>query len=185
MTVFPMSYRIRTSLPADTEILGQIHAQAWRETYGRVISSNILDKLASVERRTQIRRDIFAHTTPDHAHYLVEKDGAVVGFGDCGPAREVADIAKAEITTLYLLRHAQGVGAGGALLRKMLEHLADRNFPDAALKVFADNEGAIDFYRHLGGTKKGSISEEIGAVTLPVVLIHWDNLSLFRALSVN
>ncbi|MDE2028954.1 MAG: GNAT family N-acetyltransferase [Alphaproteobacteria bacterium] len=174
-------YRIRPSTPADTEILGKIHAQAWRETYGDIVPADILATAASVEHRTEIRKKIFAHSKPDCGHFLIDSDaGEIVGFGDCGPARDVKIYAPGEIYTLYLLRAAQGRALGGRLLRHMLGYLAAQGFDGAALEVFAKNDSTIGFYKHLGGREIARKDTEMGGVSLPVAVFVWDDLQSFK-----
>ena len=154
-----MGFRIRPSQIADTDALGRVHSRSWHESYTGIIAPQILATAGSVERRTAIRRDMFAHSTPQWGHFLVEtNDGEIVGFGDCGPARDqVKDFADAEIYTLYLLRTAQGCGLGRLLLKQMFDHLYKQGFTKTALKTHAGSLQANQFYAHLGGHKVSEI----------------------------
>ncbi|MDE1901641.1 MAG: GNAT family N-acetyltransferase [Alphaproteobacteria bacterium] len=172
-----MPCTIRPAIPADTETLGRIHAQAWQETYAAIMPPDIFAKLSTVDARTAVRRDIFAFSTPRHGHFIVENEtGDAVGFGDCGPARETGTYAPAEITTLYLLRRAQGQGLGGRLLVAMLEHLAAQGFASVALKALTANEQAKGFYRHMGGRQAAEIPGDKWVETIYV----WDDLNAVK-----
>jgi L-amino acid N-acyltransferase YncA len=171
-----MPYTIRPSDISDTEILGKVHSQAWEETYPGLIPADTLAKIGSIEARTAARREIFVSATSLSAHFLVEDSaGKVVGFGDCGPAREVGQFAPAEIITLYLLREAQGKGVGKKLLFRMLAHLCEKDFSAAALKTNAGSDNSNNFYRHCGGH---AVAEIPGKEWMNTVYV-WDNLKDF------
>ena len=106
-----MNYRIRRSEISDIEILGQVHARAWQESYVGVMPAEMLTRDGSIERRMATRHKMFERMTTECGYFLAENhQGEIVGFGDCGPAHEVKDFAAAEIYTLYVLREAQGIG---------------------------------------------------------------------------
>ena len=169
-------YRIRESKLSDTESLGRVHSQVWQETYPGLMPAEFLSRRGSVEARTEMRRLIFASTTPLSCHLLVENDEErVVGFGDCGPAKETGQFAPAEINTLYLLQEAQGKGLGKKLLFKMLTHLASKNFGAAALKTNAGSANSNAFYRHCGGQIAGQIKDETWLDTVYI----WPDLKIF------
>jgi len=172
-----MSYCIRASEIVDTEILGRIHAQAWHETYADIISQEILNKVASVESRTTIRKQMFANIKPTSGHFLAENDvGEVVGFGDCGLSFQAKGFAPTEIYTLYVLRSAQGNGLGKQLLVAMFNHLTQQGFSKSALKTHSQNKQAKDFYLHMCGQDFGDVKSEDWDETVYV----WPNLNLFR-----
>jgi ribosomal protein S18 acetylase RimI-like enzyme len=174
-----MNYRIRCSEISDTEILGQVHARASHETYTDVVPADALAKMGSVEWRSGIRRGMFERSTPDWGHFLVESAAReVMGFGDCGPAYkpDITLFAPLEIYTLYLLRAAQGHGLGGALLKHMLAHAASRGFEKAALSVLANNESALGFYRHMGGTEVSRSDSDLTGTKLPTAIYLWTGL---------
>ena len=175
-----MTHRIRRSEISDAEILGQVHSRAWQHTYAGLMPAELLAKVGSVERRTAIRRDMFANTSPDWGHFLVETEaGEIVGFGDCGPAHQVKDFAEAEIYTLYLLQSAQKQGLGKQLMHHMLSHLAERNFRKAALNVLADNESALQFYQKLGGQEVNRKTVDFLGTLLPEAVYAWPDLKMF------
>jgi len=136
-----------------------------------------LAKAASVERRTQMRREFFDETTPDWMHLLVETEkGEVVGFCDCGPVDRLKDYAPAEIYTIYLLRPAQRKGLGKRMFLMMLKHLAQRGFDSAVLDVFAENQGSRRFYERMGGKRISDIERDYGGTNLPLTVYVWPDL---------
>jgi L-amino acid N-acyltransferase YncA len=177
-----MTYRLRRSTIADTEILGRIHAQAWRESYAEILPESVLSTSGSVEGRTAKRLAIFEHSTAKHGHFIVEDEkGRAAGFGDCGPAVETGDYAPAEVTTLYLLREAQGKRLGRMLFQTMMRHLAAQSFPSAALKVFTAN-ASRSFYEKLGGQKAGEMNVTMAGQKFPTVVYVWRDLKPFALL---
>ena len=181
-----MTYRIRRSLVSDTEVLGRVAAQAWNESYATIMPEAALAKSATVERRTEIRREFFAKTTPDWAHFLVETEkGNIVGFCDCGPVdkSESKEFGSSEILAIYLLRPAQGQGLGKRMFRMMLKHLAERGFDSAVLDVFMKNEKAIRFYEGMGGKKKAEMTREFAGTSLPLAVYMWSDLKKYASAS--
>ena len=169
-----MKYSIRPSTPDDIEALGRVHSLVWQETYRGLLPDDVLMVAGSVEKRTAIRREIFTHTSPRHAHFMVEDEtGKLVGFSDCGPAREVGEFAPAEITTLYLLHEAQGKGLGRELLARMLRHLAEQGYGAAALSVLLANTESRCFYEKCGGQLVREAVKNIGGKDIPIAIYRW------------
>jgi ribosomal protein S18 acetylase RimI-like enzyme len=175
-----MTYHIRRSLVSDTEVLGRVCAQAWRETYADILPTKSLAIEGSVEYRTKVRRELYSHPTPDCANFLVETEkGEVVGFADCGPVDRLKDYAPAEIFTIYLLLSAQGQGLGKKMFLMMLKHLADRGFDKVALDGFAANERAMQFYRQMGGKEVEKLYRDYSGTSLPLAVYMWSDLKKF------
>jgi ribosomal protein S18 acetylase RimI-like enzyme len=73
-----------------------------------------------------------------------------VGYAQGGPSRRGVT-GEAEVSTLYLLRGAQGRGLGRWLLADAARALAARGATSLVISVLRDNVGARAFYEHLGG----------------------------------
>lgn len=75
------------------------------------------------------------------------------------------EVTPAKLASLYpahlhidILPAGQGVGLGGALIRRLLAELTERGVPAVHLGVSAANTRAIGFYEHLGFERLGAES---------------------------
>jgi len=85
---------------------------------------------------------------------VVEQDGLIVGFASCAKQRTV-ELAAAgyagEVAAIYVLRAAQGSGAGRLLMQATARRLIAEGYRSMALWVLAANAPARGFYEQLGG----------------------------------
>ena len=139
-----MSY-IRKAVPQDVDLIGNIHYQAWMETYEWLLDRRILE-----ERSVQKSAEIFRAN--GCRNVLVAFDeGIAAGFCGFGPARDAdASASEGEIYGLYVLKDRQRRGLGRALIRMALESLAMAGFSSAYLWVLKSNSHAVSFYRYQG-----------------------------------
>lgn len=87
---------------------------------------------------------------------LAERDGVLLGsvWTKVHPADTTREAA-GEIYVVGVDPDAQGLGLGGALIRRGLEHLAGRGLRTAVLYCEADNEIALRAYARLGFSRAG------------------------------
>ncbi len=140
---------IRPATAADAEAIGQVHVQAWRESYAGIVPPAVLAGLDPAERAAMWRRIIAEGEIVRLAH---DPDGTLLGFANAGPQRE-PDVLPfpGEIYAIYLLAAAKRRGLGRALMRAAASALLDRNLPAASLWVLDGNSTAHAFYAALGG----------------------------------
>jgi ribosomal protein S18 acetylase RimI-like enzyme len=133
--------------PQDAEALAAVHVAAWRETYRGLLPDAYLDRM---EPAPHARR--FAQTlTAGQETVLAAGDRArLVGYAAGGPSRRARE-HEAEVTTLYLLRRAQGQGLGRRLMQAAARVLAANGATSLMVSVLRDNAHARGFYEHLGG----------------------------------
>lgn len=162
---------IRPARVSDAPGIAAVHVASWRESYQGVIPDEILDR-QSVEAREIFWRGHLDQ--PSRGGWVLEGEGGIVGFGDCGPNHDPMLDAQSEINSLYLLRRAQGRGDGKRLLQIMLQALRDGGYSSAGLWVAKGNAKACGFYEHLGGTLAGERVQDRRSFKLPVVAYRWD-----------
>lgn len=140
---------LRPATAQDAAALGQVHVQAWRETYPGIVPANVLAALAPLERATMWRRVIATGQIVLLAH---DDAGTLLGFANAGPQREPDVLPQAaEINAIYLLQAAKRQGFGRALMRATAQALLARRLGSASLWVLDGNTAADRFYTALGG----------------------------------
>lgn len=143
--------RIRRAAPGDEARVAAVHVGGWRETYPGLMPPSVLDRMDAAGT-ARYWRGVLAMPLAEEV-WLAELDGAVVGFGSCGPERAGLAGYRGEFLALYVLRRAQGRGIGPALMRAMWGSLRDRGLVPATVWTLRDNWRARAFYEKLGGRK--------------------------------
>jgi ribosomal protein S18 acetylase RimI-like enzyme len=166
------SFRLRGATQADVEALGAVHVQAWRAAYAGMVPAAILAELDSAQRAAMWREGLARGV----AVHLAEKDGAVVGFSASGKQFDASLPYSSEIRAIYVLRHAQHMGIGRALMAAAAADLLAVGHLSAMLWVLEANASARRFYASLGGrevARREQQREGYGAVGIAYA---WDDL---------
>jgi len=147
----PILPRVRPARRADAPAIGRVHAQSWQETYPGIVPDDVFARV-SAERNAER----WAGRLGDPAYtggIFVATDGAgeIIGFAQGGPERDGVTGFTGELYALYLLRAAQGMGGGRALVRAVAAWLAPQGRTAMLLWVLAANTPARRFYERLGG----------------------------------
>ena len=143
-----MDLTIRPPRPDEAELLADLHLRAWEETYAGLFPPSAWNDEARAGRIRQWSA-LCGTPQPGWRTAVAEADGRPVGIAhterDLGesPPREYV------LALIYLLREAQGSGAGQALLDEVL---GDR---PASLWVLEENPRARAFYARNGFTPTG------------------------------
>jgi ribosomal protein S18 acetylase RimI-like enzyme len=165
-----LAHAISPAGPGDAGDLARVHVQAWRETYPGMLPRAYLEGM-SVERHARLwRRRLMSS---EEVTLAAEGAEGLVGYCSGGVWRGRED-GLAEITTLYLLRHAQEAGLGRRLLGDTARVLAARGALSLVIWVLRDNDRARGFYEHLGGKLDAARGERVGGATIPSVAYRWD-----------
>lgn len=132
-----MNLEIREMGPEDYDRKGYVHWKSWQETY-----SGLMDERFIANQSLEKCRDI-AHRWPQNT-FVACLDGEMVGYG-CFIKHEDN---LGEISAIYLLKEAQGLGIGRKLMDALLEQLTGCG--SIFLWVLKGNNHAIGFYEHYG-----------------------------------
>ena len=155
--------RIRPAIPADAVAIATVHAQSWRETYGRFVDDPDTNPWFDAERRVGMWRTSLEEQELNVV--VADADGSIVGFA-ATHLTPGADAARPEeLQMLYVVESSHGSGAGQALLDAVL---GDR---PASLWVAADNPRAHAFYRRNGFQPDGAESS-FGPIPRTVRLVR-------------
>jgi ribosomal protein S18 acetylase RimI-like enzyme len=166
--------RLPRAVPADSERLGAVHVQAWREAYADIMPAEILARLDPAERTAMWR----GFLTRDGIVHLAERDGAIVGFGSCRAQPDASLLQSAEISAIYVLHVAQRQGVGRALMAAMALDLLAQGHTSASLWVLEANDPARRFYASLGGREVARREQERGGFRAVGIAYGWDDLNV-------
>ena len=78
-----------------------------------------------------------------------------------------------EIYELYFLPVYQGIGLGEHLFEACRQSLDVRKMDGLVVWALADNDMAIEFYRHRGGKPAGEVIEAFGPIRLAKIGFRW------------
>ena len=165
-----MRFSIRKGTPDDAQEIVRVHLAAWRETYHGIVPQAFLDSLDA-----QVRVEDWRERLHRDNVQVVEDSTGVCGFISGGALREPIEDFDAEIYTIYLLRSAQGQGAGKLLMQHLAGVLRAARFVRMAVWVLADNPSR-GFYEHLGATQVAQKQIQIGDADLLEIAYGWRDL---------
>ncbi len=94
--------------------LGVVHVQAWREAYTGMVPDNVLAALDPAQRAGRWRDGLARGLVVQ----LAEQDDAIIGFGSSGKQFDPSLPYSGEIRAIYVLRRAQRLGIGRALMAR-------------------------------------------------------------------
>ena len=167
-----MSFAIFPAGPDDAADLARVHVASWRETYRGLLPDAYLDRMRPEEHTRRFARALI---TGEELVLAAADRWGLVGYVAGGPARTWRE-NEGEVTTLYVLRSAQGKGLGRRLLSGAARVLAANGARSLIISVLRDNMRARGFYEHLGGDPEPVRMERgPGGVTYEVSY-RWDEI---------
>jgi ribosomal protein S18 acetylase RimI-like enzyme len=154
---------IRRAVPADAEVLSQIGAATFSETFAHLYPPEDLRAfLASAYGLEGARAGL---ANPATAAWLVEQDGAAIGYAQAGPCHlphpEVTNEC-GELYRLYMRKGLQGGGVGTRLLAETFAWLEKDGPRRIWIGVWSENFGAQRLYGRHGFTKVGEYEFKVG-----------------------
>jgi Acetyltransferases len=154
---------IRRAGPADAETLSALGARTFTETFGHLYPpQDLAAYLAEAYDLERTRADL---ADPQKASWLVEADGAAVGYALAGPCNlphpEVTP-ACGELKRIYFLKDYQGAGLGLRLFGEVMAWLQANGPRTVWIGVWSENYGAQRFYARQGFEKVGGYGFHVG-----------------------
>lgn len=165
-------FRLRRATVADAEALGTMHVQAWREAYVGMVPDAILAGLDPAQRAAMWRAGLARGSVVR----LAEQDGSIVGFSASGEQPDASLPYSGLVLALYVLRRAQRLGIGRALMAATAGDLLSRGHVSAMLWVMEANTPARCFYASLGGREITRREEERDGFRDVGIAYGWDDL---------
>ena len=144
-----MQHVIFPAGPGDAEDLARVHIQSWRETYQGLLPDSFLARMSVPVYTRRFAASLIGPGDKEATLVAASRSG-LVGYAAGGSSRSKR-AGEAEVTTLYVLRTAQGYGLGRRLLCDIARVFAANEATSLMLSVLRDNIPARGFYEHLGG----------------------------------
>ena len=130
---------IKHTTKEDAYIIGEVHSDAWKQTYQGVFSQEYLDSDSAEARRKE-----FLHSLVDenHLYLLIEEAGQTAGI-----VKLVSNGNELEIASIYILEEYRGRGFGRKVLEYIFSEYKDNKI---YLWVLEANLNARIFYEKCG-----------------------------------
>ncbi len=178
----PRAVVVRPARPEDAAALATIHVTTWHEAYGGLLPPEMIAAL-TVEVRQAWWAQVLSSPEPGPgaAVYLAATGGKPVGFG-VGHAQRAETLKAAgfdgEIRDLYVLRAAQGRGAGRALVAATAAGLRQAGYRAASAWVLRTNAPGRRFLEGLGGTRLEAPEASRGHGRFTELAYGWRDLAV-------
>ena len=170
------AYMVTPAGPGDALALAQVHVRAWRETYPGMLPQAYLDRMSA---EAHAARWAWRLLHGEEITLAAEGRDGLVGYASGDAPRLGGRVsADGEITTLYVLRGAQGIGVGRALMTGMARTLAAKGATSLVIWVLRDNLRARGFYEAMGGVLAGERLERVGGWSVPSVEYRWGDIGV-------
>ena len=145
-----LDYAISPAGPADAVELARVHVQSWRETYPGLLPQAYLNRMSPKIHARRFQHELLRAKAGEVTLIAESAEGAV-GYATGALLRGDGRLADCEVFTLYVVRAAQGVGVGRALLKSVARVLKAEGAKSLMLSVLSRNLPARAFYERLGG----------------------------------
>jgi GNAT superfamily N-acetyltransferase len=169
-----LNFLLSPAGPADAAALAELHVKSWRETYPGILPRTYLERMSPAlhEHRWRLR---LAKT--NEVTLAAEDRSGLVGYvsGDWTRGAKGED-GLVEISTLYVLKRAQGRGLGLALFEGCARVLAARGAKALIVWALRENHPARGFYERIGGVRDRMGEEYVGGAVVPSVRYRWADL---------
>lgn len=167
--------KVRKAEAADADAIARIYVESWRDTYAGLIPDDVLVGMSRQRQAASWRTSISHHR---HAQRIMVAEGAdgVLGFGSCGPARDVGLPYQGEVYTLYVDPDHRGEGIGRSLLRALFAALARYRMESALVWVLEENPARY-FYEAVGGSFVAVREERLWGTVLRQRAYAWQDLT--------
>lgn len=169
-----LTFAIVPAGPSDAAELAQVHVQAWRETYPGILPRGYLERMSAPLHARRWRARLMRM---NEITLAAEGPDGLVGYASGQWARRGGE-DEGEVTTLYVLKAAQGAGLGRALLVGVARALADEGARSLVVWVLRENSRARAFYDRMGGLAQETRAEQVAGGAVPSVAYRWADIGV-------
>jgi diamine N-acetyltransferase len=165
---------VREGALADAAMLTELGTRTFRQAYAESNAEHQLEAYIAEAYREDVQAAELAD--PAVTYLIAEVDGTPVGFvlvrtaAAPDPIRAVDPL---QVERLYVSREQQGVGAGAALLRAVLDRAAAGGHDVVWLTVWERNPAAISYYRRWGFEQVGEVQFVLGTERQTDLVMAW------------
>lgn len=167
---------IREARLQDAKAIAQVHVNAWKTTYSGILPTAYIERQTYAKRCDRWKKMLEASMTEitDHAIYVAEFEGEIIGFVDGGKQRSANSLYQGEIYALYILEAYQRKSLGRSLTRTIARRLFRLGLDSILVWVLADNP-ACKFYRSLGGQEVEQKLIDVNGSKFKEIAYGWQN----------
>ena len=118
-----------------------------------IYNQGIEERIATFETAPRSAKDIEAQLAQKGDRYptvVVERDGQIVAWAGAGPYRERPAYAGVAEHSVYVARHARGIGAGRTALDTLAREYEARGFWKLVSRIFPENIGSLVLHERAG-----------------------------------
>ena len=141
-----MNYTIRKMTRDDCSAVAHVISVSWKETYRGIIPD---EELNQTDEQT-IAENSRKNFPEDNHQFVLEADGAIVGYMNVGLTEESGYERCGEIHAVYILREYKGKGYGRKMIGAGMEELKNLGCDKMVIGCLAGNP-SNGFYEHIGG----------------------------------
>ncbi len=177
----PPMIKIRRARTSDAGAIGRVYVETWQSTYPGLLPDAMLARMSDVRQSAWWSRALGDPKESRGIFVADDEDMGVVGFGSCGPVREIpegldgTEQRVGEVYTLYVEPDFQNQGLGRRLLDALLRQLQADGCDTAILWMLADNPARF-FYEGLGGAPVGRRADRMAGTAVEEVAYAWRDL---------
>ena len=133
----------RPASPDDAERIAQIY------------NEGIEDRVGTFETRPRTADDVRAWFDGTHPMVVVEHDGAVIAFASTSSYRSRECYAGIAEFSVYVARHARGLGAGGIAMRALIDAVRLTRIWKLVSRIFIENTASRRLMTSVGFREVG------------------------------
>lgn len=130
---------IQRAIKEDADVIGEVHSEAWKQTYQGIFSQEYLDSDSLSSRREEFLRSL----DDNRCVYLrLEEEGQTAGI-----VKLIDNVDEIEISSIYILEKYRGCGFGRKVIEYIFSEYKDLRI---VLWVLEVNLNARTFYEKCG-----------------------------------
>ena len=133
----------RAASPDDAERIAQIY------------NEGIEDRVGTFETRPRTADDIRAWFAPLHPIVVVERDGDIIAFASTSTYRARDCYAGIAEFSVYVARHARGLGAGSIAMRALIDAAIPAGIWKLVSRIFIENTASRKLMASVGFREVG------------------------------
>lgn len=143
-----MDYKIRLVQNDDCKKLARLKHTIWETTYRGIYPDEIIDNFDFEKQENSFKNIV---NNPKIEFYVLEIDGEMVGYMDCGEPHYPFDCYTQDIGLMYILKKYQGMGFGRKLFELGVSRIKEKGHKNFFVACNKRNINAQKFYEKMGG----------------------------------
>jgi phosphinothricin acetyltransferase len=135
------------------ELRARLAVRSDAAAIAEIYNQGIEERIATFETALRSAQDVEAQLTERGNRYptvVVEQDGRIVAWAGAGPYRVRPAYAGVAEHSVYVARHARGIGAGRTALDTLAREYEVRGFWKLVSRIFPENVGSLALHDRAG-----------------------------------